>query len=72
VTNRLFSFPEVKEVHELTGEKDLLVVVEMEHDLLAVLTPAKRIADFVVEKISLVNHVVSTETIIPVRTIVRV
>ena len=71
VTSKLLTFSEVKEVHELTGEKDLLVVVELEHDILAVLSTTKRIADFVKDKISLINNVTDTDTIIPIRTIVK-
>lgn len=71
VTYQLFKFPEVKEVHEITGEKDLMVVLEVEHDILAALSPTRRIADFVRDKVSLINHIKNTETIIPVRTIIR-
>jgi len=71
IIGRLFRFPEVKEVHEITGLNDLLVVVEFEHDVLAILNPSQRIADFVTEKIRKIHYIKDTETIIPTRTIRR-
>ncbi len=72
VTEELFNFPEVKEVHETIGEKDLLVVVEWEHDVIATLKPAQTIVrDFITKKLAKVHHIKDTETIVPTRSRIR-
>ncbi len=47
VMEELLKFPEVKEVHEITGENDIIAVLETERDILVPTT--QKIADFVRE-----------------------
>ena len=62
IVQKLISFDEVKEVHMLTGEKDLLVVIEIETDLLM---ESENILDVVINKIGKLKDVEKTDTIIP-------
>lgn len=63
VMNELLRFNEVKEVHEITGEKDILVVLETKRDMVA--PGSERIANFVTHKIARIHGVTETDTIIP-------
>ena len=63
VMEELLEFSEVKEVHEITGEKDVLAVVEIERDI--VVPGAQKIADFVTDKIGKIHGIRETQTIIP-------
>jgi DNA-binding Lrp family transcriptional regulator len=63
IMRQLLKFEEVKEAHEITGEKDILVVLEIEKDIVA--PGLEKIANFVTHKVSKINGVRDTETIIP-------
>jgi DNA-binding Lrp family transcriptional regulator len=69
VTKKLLRFDEVKEVHMITGEKDLIAVLEVERELLA--RSSKKVLDFVVKKIANIDNVKRTETIIPTYSITK-
>lgn len=60
----LIEFKEVKEVHVVTGAKDLLVVIEAE---VKPVRQSEEIIDFVVNKIGKLKGVTDTDTIIPTK-----
>jgi DNA-binding Lrp family transcriptional regulator len=63
VADKLFKLDEVKEVHIITGEWDLLAVIEAEREIV---TPTdERVLDVVLDKMTRVPHVNRTSTIIP-------
>jgi DNA-binding Lrp family transcriptional regulator len=63
VADRLFKLDEVKEVHVITGNWDLLAVIEAERE---VVSPTdERVLNVVMDKITQVPHVTRTNTIIP-------
>jgi DNA-binding Lrp family transcriptional regulator len=63
VADKLFKLDEVKEVHIITGEWDLLAVIEAEREIV---TPTdERVLDVVLDKMTRVPHVNRTNTIIP-------
>jgi DNA-binding Lrp family transcriptional regulator len=63
VEDKLFKLDEVKEVHIITGEWDLLIVIEAEREIV---TPTdERVLDVVLDKITKIPHVRRTNTIIP-------
>jgi DNA-binding Lrp family transcriptional regulator len=64
VIDELIDFEEVKEVHVITGEKDLLVVIETQ-DRLPMQT--EDIINVVINKIGRLKGVEKTDTIIPTR-----
>jgi len=63
VMEKLLKIGEVKEVHIITGEKDLIVVLETEREL--VVPSSKKITDLISRRIASINGVQDTETIIP-------
>ena len=63
VLEKLLKIGEVKEVHIITGEKDLIVVLETEREL--VVPSSKKITDLISRRIASINGVQDTETIIP-------
>ena len=69
VMDDLLKYPEVKEVHETTGEKDIFVVLEVQRDILV--PSAQKIADFVSEKIGRIHGIKDTETIIPTKSKIK-
>ena len=62
VMEKLLKIGEVKEVHIITGEKDLIVVLETEREL--VVPSSKKITDLISRRIASINGVQDTETII--------
>lgn len=62
LVEELISFKEVKEVHVITGKKDLFVVLEAEYSLSR---QSEDIIDFIVNKIGKLKGVEDTNTIIP-------
>jgi DNA-binding Lrp family transcriptional regulator len=63
VADRVNKLPEVKEVHIITGEWDLLVLVETEREL--VLPTDEKVLELVMDKITTLPHIVDTNTMIP-------
>ena len=64
IVEDLIDFKEVKEVHVVTGAKDLLVVVEAE---VSPVRQSEEIIDFVVNKIGKLKGITDTDTIIPTK-----
>jgi len=63
VMEKLLKIGEVKEVHIITGENDLIVVLETEREL--VVPSSKKITDLISRRIASINGVQDTETMIP-------
>lgn len=63
VMEKLLGFDEVKEVHIISGEMDLIVVLETEREI--IVPSSKKIADLVIDKIQSIAEIQDTETIIP-------
>jgi ribosome biogenesis GTPase A len=61
--DKLFELEEVKEVHSVHGDVDLIVKVVLTRDLLS--SDAEIISQFVHEKVRQLPGVVSTQTLIP-------
>jgi DNA-binding Lrp family transcriptional regulator len=74
VIDELLKLNRVKEVHVITGKKDLLVVLETKiAGLIAGLEGSSGdIANYVIEKIGKINFVEKTETIVPSRSEIKV
>lgn len=64
IIEELIEFEEVKEVHVITGKKDLFVVLENKY---SIARQSEDIIDFVVDKIGKIKGVVDTDTIIPTK-----
>jgi len=62
IVEELISFKEVKEVHVITGKKDLFVALETEY---SIARQSEDIIDFIVNKIGKIKGVEDTNTIIP-------
>lgn len=63
IVDRLFALPEVLEVHAVHGSIDILIKVQLTRDLLT--SDAEVLGHFVQEKIRQVPGVLSTQTLIP-------
>lgn len=63
VSDRLFKLPEVKEVHLITGEWDILAVLETEREI--VLPTDEKVLELVMDKVTTVPYLRDTNTIIP-------
>ncbi len=63
IMETLFSIDEIKEIHGVHGDFDMIVKIEIERDLLS--SDAEVISLFVHDKIRLMNGVKSTRTLIP-------
>jgi Lrp/AsnC family transcriptional regulator for asnA, asnC and gidA len=63
VADRLNKLPEVREVHIITGEWDILAVVETEREL--VLPTDEKVLELVMDKITTMSHIQDTNTMIP-------
>jgi uncharacterized ParB-like nuclease family protein/DNA-binding Lrp family transcriptional regulator len=63
IVENLFALPEVKEVHSVHGSVDILVKVALTRDLLS--SDAEVIGQFVHEKIRQIDGILSTQTLIP-------
>ena len=60
---KLFELEEVREVHSVHGDVDLLVKIELTRDLLS--SDAEMISQFVHGEIRQLTGVISTKTLIP-------
>ncbi len=63
VEDKLFKLDEVREVHIITGEWDLLTVIEANRDIVS--PTDERVLEVVLDKITQLPHVLRTSTIIP-------
>jgi DNA-binding Lrp family transcriptional regulator len=63
VIDRLFALPEVMEVHSIHGSIDILTKISLTRDLLS--SDAEVISQFVYEKVRQIDGIVSTQTLIP-------
>lgn len=69
VMEKLLKFDEVKEVHIITGEKDLIAVLEIEREVLIPIT--RQVSNFVRHKIAAIPNVKDTETLIPTNSTIK-
>jgi len=63
IIEKLFEFDEVKEIHSVFGDVDLLIKIVLTRDLLT--SDAEIVSHFVHEKIRQLNGVIGTKTLIP-------
>ncbi len=63
IMDKLFALEEIKEIHSVHGDIDLLVKIVLTRDLLA--SDTEIIAHFVQDNIRRINGVLSTQTLIP-------
>lgn len=70
IVDRIFALPEVKEVHSVHGNIDILVKAELTRNLLT--SDAEVIGQFVQEKIRQIPGVLATQTLIPGQSRIKV
>ncbi len=63
VADKLFKLADVREVHIITGEWDLLAVIETEREI--VLPTDEKVLELVMDKITTLPYLRDTNTIIP-------
>lgn len=63
VVEKLFALPEVREVHSIHGNIDILVKIVLTRDLLS--SDAEIIGQFVHEQVRQIGGIISTQTLIP-------
>ena len=63
ILERFKEFPEVREIHLITGKFDLLIALESEE---TELDPRQKVAELVVDKVRKAGGIVDTRTIIPI------
>ncbi len=63
IIGRFKEFPEVREIHLITGKFDLLVALESAE---TELDPRQKVADLVVEKVRKAGGIIDTRTILPI------
>jgi len=63
VADKIFKLSEVKEVHIITGEWDILAVIETEREL--ILTTDEKVLGLIMDKITTIPHLQDTNTMIP-------
>ena len=63
VVDRIFELEEVREVHSVHGDVDILIKIVLSRDLLS--SDAEIISQFVHEQIRQLPGVISTQTLIP-------
>ena len=63
VSDKLFKLEEVKEVHIITGEWDILAVIETDKEL--ILPTDEKVLEVVLEKITTLPYLQDTNTMIP-------
>lgn len=71
VVKKLLKFKEVLEVHFISGDYDLLAVVEISLHGKTIFTPIQEITQFVVQKIRTVEGIRVTNTILPLRSLTK-
>ena len=63
VADKIFKLAEVKEVHIITGEWDIMAIVEIEREL--ILPTDEKVLELVMDKITTISHLQDTNTMIP-------
>jgi len=63
VMSELMKYDEVREVHVIGGDWDLLALLEIRREIVA--PSDEMIYDFVVERIRKIGHIQNTQTIVP-------
>jgi DNA-binding Lrp family transcriptional regulator len=71
VVKRLLKFKEVLEVHFISGDYDLLAVVEVSLHGKTIFTPIQEITQFIIQKIRKVDGIRVTNTILPLRSLTK-
>lgn len=71
VVQRLLKFKEVLEVHFISGDYDLLTVVEISLHGKTIFTPIQDVTQFIVQKIRKVPGVRITNTMLPLRSLTK-
>ena len=71
VVKSLLKFKEVLEVHFISGNYDLLAVVEIDLHGKTIFTPVQEITQFVVQKIRKVEGIRTTSTMLPLRSLTK-
>jgi DNA-binding Lrp family transcriptional regulator len=69
IMDKLYALKEVRELHSIHGDADILVKVVLTRDLLS--SDAEIISDFVHDQIRQIEGVVSTQTLIPGRSMIK-
>lgn len=69
IMEKLFSLNEVKEIHSIHGDADLLIKIVLTRDLLS--SDAEIISEFVHQQMRQIQGVLSTQTLIPGRSMIR-
>ena len=69
IMDRLFALKEVQELHSIHGEADILVKIVLTRDLLS--SDAEIISAFVHDQMRQIHGVLSTQTLIPGRSMIR-
>jgi DNA-binding Lrp family transcriptional regulator len=69
ILEKLFALQEVKEVHSIHGNVDVLIKVMLTRDMLS--SDAEIISEFVNDQIRLIPGVLSTQTMIPGRSMIK-
>ena len=69
IMKKLFSVPEIKEIHLVHGSMDFLIKITLTRDLLT--SDAEIISQFVSNNISKTTGVVSTQTLIPGKSMIK-
>lgn len=69
IMERVFALSEVKEIHSIHGDADLLVKIVLTRDLLS--SDAEIISEFVHDQLRQIQGVLSTQTLIPGRSLIR-
>lgn len=71
VAERLLKLEEVLEVHFISGEYDLLVVVEVSIRGKSIFTPFQDITQFIIQKIRKIDGIRVTNTMLPLRSLTK-
>ncbi|MGD9368787.1 MAG: Lrp/AsnC ligand binding domain-containing protein [Desulfobacteraceae bacterium] len=69
IMDQLFALKEVQELHSIHGEADILVKIVLTRDLLS--SDAEIISEFVHDQMRQIKGVLSTQTLIPGRSLIR-
>jgi DNA-binding Lrp family transcriptional regulator len=71
VAQKLMKFKDVLEVHFISGEYDLLAVVELSLHGRTIFTPVQEITQFIVQKIRKLDGIRTTSTMLPLRSLTK-
>lgn len=71
VAKKLLKFDEVLEVHFISGDYDLLAVVEISLHGKTIFTPIQEITQFIIQKIRKIDGIRVTSTMLPLRSLTK-